>query len=160
MAVENLVAVGATPSDSRLSHGMGGDVKSFTRTVEITAAATVASTYVFGYVPLGARILGISRVSYDDCASSGAPTLDIGFFPVDSNFTGAADNINDGLTLATAAKDQPLIKDISNYGKRAWQFISGATADTKGQAIIKGTLVDADANTGGTVTIEVFFLVP
>jgi hypothetical protein len=160
MAVENLIAVGATPADPRLSHGMGGDVKSFTRTIEVSAAASATSTYTFGYVPSNARILGISRVSWDDLASSGSPTLDLGLYPVDGNITADVDALNDGLDLATATTGAALIKDIANYGKRAWQFVSGQTSDPKGQLLLKGAILDADTNTGGTITVEVFFLVP
>lgn len=160
MAVEHKVALGAAPSDSRLGHGMGGDVKGFTRTVELSAAASVNSTYTFGYIPANARILGVSRVSYDDCADTGAPTLDLGLFAVDGNVTSDVDALNDGLTLATAAKDQPLIKDIANYGKKAWQFVSGQATEPKGMLALKGTILDAAANLGGTVTVEVQFLLP
>lgn len=160
MAVEHLVAVGSTPSDSRVSHGMGGNLKGFSRTIAITAAASVNSTYTFGYVPANARIMGISTVSFGDMADTGAPTIDFGFYPVDGNITADVDGVNDGLTLATAARDAPLIKNIADYGKKAWQFVSGQTTEPKGQLLLKGVIVDAAANLGGTITVEVYFLVP
>jgi hypothetical protein len=161
MAVEAKVAVGATPADVRLSHGMGGDVKGWSRTVEISASATNASTYDFGYVPADARILGISRYSTDDNDTGSTSTMDIGLFPVDSNITADDDAFTDGIVLGTAAKDQPLIKDIANYGKRAWQLVSGQTTNPKGYLLVRGTIQDAAISaTGGTFTVELFFLVP
>ena len=46
-------------------------------TVELTASAT-AVTVDFGQIPSNARISGASRVYNDDCATSGAPLLDLG----------------------------------------------------------------------------------
>lgn len=161
MAVENLVAVGATPADVRVGHGMGGDVKCFSRTIEISASATNASTYDLGYLPLNARILGISRYSIDDCDTGSTATLDFGFAPVDSNFTLDADALNDGIVLGTAATGAALVKDIANYGKRVWQHISGATSASKGDAKLQASIQDAAISaTGGTLTVEVFYTVP
>lgn len=161
MAVENKVAVGATATDNAVSHGMGGDVKCFSATVEISASATNASTYDLGFVPLGARILGISTYSIDDCDTGSTATVDFGFASVDSNFTTDADALNDGIVLGTAARDQPLVKGIESYGKKAWQFISGATATTKGLAKLQASIQDgAISAAGGTLTVECYFLVP
>lgn len=161
MAVENLVAVGATPSDSRLSHGMGGDVKCWSRTVEISASATEASTYDFGYIPSDARILGESTYSIDDCSTESSSTMDFGLYAVDGNITDDDDALNDGIVLGTAATKQPLVKNIANYGKRAWQFVNGQTTNPKGQLLVRGTIKDAAiSNLGGTATVELFFTVP
>ena len=162
MAVENLVAVGATPSDSRLSHGMGGDVKCWSRTVEISASATEASTYDFGYVPADARILGSSTYSVDDCSTETSSTMDLGFFIVDGNMSASDDDaLNDGIVLGTAATKQPLIKNIANYGKRAWQMVNGQTTNPKGQLLVRGTIKDAAISAvGGTFTVELYFTVP
>lgn len=161
MAVENLTAVGATAADSRLGNGSGGNVKGFSRTVEISASATNASTYALGYIPAQARILGISTYSIDDCDTGSTATIDFGLFAVDANVTSDDDALNDGIVLGTAARDQPLIKGIESYGKKAWQFVSGATSATKGDLLLKGTIQDgAISAAGGTLTVEVFFLVP
>lgn len=160
MAVENLVAVGATAADSRVNNGSGGTVKCFTATVELSAAASSSSTYDLGFVPLNAKILGISRYSIDDCDTGSTATVDFGFAAVDANFTTDADALNDGIVLGTAAKDQPLIKGIESYGKKAWQFISGATATTKGDAKLQASIQDAAVSAGGTLTVECYFLVP
>ena len=160
MALETVIAVGSTPSDARLSHGMGGDVKGFSRTLEITAGADTASDYVFGYVPADCRILGSSSYSIDDNDTGSSATLDFGLYAVDGNITSDDDCLNDGIVLGTAATRQPLIKNIANYGKRAWQHVSGQTTNPKGQLLLKGVIRDASPSAGGTVTVEVFFTVP
>jgi hypothetical protein len=160
MALENRTAVGAAAGDSRLSHGMGGDVKGWSRTIEATAAANANSTYIMGYIPSNARILGLSKLSFDDLASTGSPTIDIGLAPVDGNITEDPDALNDGIDVATAAGTAQVIKDIANYGKEAWRFVSGQTTDPKGQLQVKVSILDAAVNTGGTITLELLFLVP
>ena len=160
MAVENLVAVGATDTDGRSGHGLGGTVKAISRTVEISASASATSTYDLGYIPANARILGISRYSIDDCDTGSTATLDFGLMAVDGNVTSDADALNDGIVLGTAATGSPLIKDIANYGKRAWQFVSGATRDTKGDLKLQASINDAGVSAGGTLTVEVFYTVP
>jgi len=161
MAVENLVAVGATAADVRISHGMGGDTKTISRTIEISASATNASTYDLGYIPADAKILGYSNYSIDDCSTESTSTLDFGLFPVDGNITADDDALNDGIVLGTAATRQPLIKDIANYGKRAWQFVNGQTTNPKGFLLLRATIQDAAISAaGGTLTVEVSYLVP
>jgi hypothetical protein len=161
MAIENLVAVGATAADSRAGHGLGGNVKGWTRTIEISASASDTSTYTLGYVPANARILGISRYSIDDCDTGSTATLDIGLYAVDGNITSDVDALTDGIAMGTAAKDQPLVKTIEKYGKRAWELVSGATVATKGDFRVAAVIDDGDISAaGGTLTVELFYLVP
>lgn len=161
MAVENLIAVGAEVAAPRVSHGLGGNIKGWSRTVEVTAAATQASTYDFGYVPTGARILGISRVSWDDLTGAGAPTLSMGLFAVNANVTSLSTALNSGLTLTNATTANALIADIANYGQQAWKLTtSPATTDPGGTLLVRGTIAAADCDAGGTITVECFFIVP
>jgi hypothetical protein len=150
---ENLTAVGAAATDPVPGGGWAGTVKGFSRTCEVTAAAAATSTYTLGYVPSNAIILGLSKVSWDDLASTGSPTLDLGTANDDVGF-------NDGLDLATSASTASLIKDIANYGKQAWQYDSTLTADPGGHVKIVATLKDAAANTGGTIRAEVLYIIP
>ena len=79
---------------------------------------------------------------------------------MDGNFSNDDDALNDGIVLGTAATRAPLVKDIANYGKRVWQYISGATANTKGDALLRATIKDAGVSAGGTLTVEVLYLLP
>jgi hypothetical protein len=134
---------------------LGGNVVD--STVEVAAAATAGTEYRMMRLPLSARIHGLSEIRFDDLASSGSPTLDIGFAPVDGNFTKDVDALNDGIDCATAAGHVRMVKDHANYGKQVWEFISGATAETQGFADLIVTILDAATNTGGTVTTVVAY---
>jgi len=125
-------------------------------TVEVAAAASADSVYTFLRLPTNARIHGLSRVAFDDLASSGSPTLDFGFAAVSGNFTTDPDALNDGIDVATAASTANLIKDIANYGKLVWE-IMGLSSDPGGFADLIGSLKDAAANTGGTVTLTAVY---
>ena len=116
------------------------------RTIELAPSASGTIVDFKLRVPLDARIDLSSSIFYDDLATSGAPTLDVGAYPVDANFTTDDDCFNDGLTLATAvtwATRAPFVKDTANAGKQVWEYISCATAETKGFADIKGVVRDA-----------------
>lgn len=136
----------------------GGRVKYWCDTVEL-AASDASSTIHLARIPSNARIIGgTSKVYFDDLASSGAPTLDIGIFPVRAaDFTADDDALNDGIDVASAAGSAAVIKDVANYGKRAWEFISGQSADPKCDVDIKITVKDAATNATGTVMLELFY---
>lgn len=121
-------------------------------TVETASAVTAGTEYVFARIPTNARIHGSSFVSWDDLASTGAPTLDFGFKPVNGNATIDIDSINDGLTLATATANARLIKDFANNGRMAWE-LHGLTSDPGGFFDLIGTTQDADTNAAGTITV-------
>lgn len=125
-------------------------------TLEVTAAASAASVYVMHRIPSAARIYGMSKVHFDDLASSGSPTLDFGIKAVAANVTTDNDALNDGVDCATAASSASWIKDIANYGKQAWEF-SSATSDPGGYIDLTVTILDAATNTGGTITSEIVF---
>jgi hypothetical protein len=124
-----------------------------TSTREVTAAASAASVYVMHRIPSRARIHGISKVYFDDLASSGSPTIDFGIKAVAANVSTDNDALNDGVDVATAAGSASWIKDIANYGKQAWEF-SSATSDPGGLIDLTITILDAATNTGGTITSE------
>lgn len=128
------------------------------RTVEV-AASESASTIDFGNIPSNLRIAGASRIYWDDLATSGSPTLDLGLFAVDGNITDDDDALNDGLALSsvsTANVGAVVVKDIANFGKMAYEFVNGQTTDPKGQLKIKGTIKDAPTHTTGTVTLDLY----
>lgn len=141
--------------------GDGGALRSLgARTIELAAAASATVIDFKLRVPLSMRLDALSRIYHDDLATSGSPTLDIGAYAVDGNFTTDDDCFNDGIvvsavmTSSTQTIGVPLIKDFANSGKQVWEFISGATADTGGYADIKGIVRDAATNATGTVTLD------
>lgn len=111
---------------------------------------------MFFRIPTRARIHGISEIAFDDLASTGAPTIDIGLKAVDDNVTTNDAVLNDGIDVATAAGTARVIKDHANYGKRAWE-LHGESADPEGFLDVIVTTKDAAANTGGTVTMTLVY---
>lgn len=135
---------------------VGGNI--MTSTVEAAAAAAAGTEYVMLRIPSNARIIGMSEIAFDDLASTGSPTLDIGLKAVNENMTTDDDALNDGIDCAAAAGTAKLIKDAANYGKQAWEF-SGESADPGGFFDIIVTIKDAAVNTGGTITATVVYTV-
>lgn len=138
----------------------GGRVRVWTETVEVGSADSATSTYTLARIPSNARILGASRLHYDDLATAGSPTLDIGVFVVRTgDFTSDADALNDGLDAgASGGASAAVIKDKANYGKMVWEFINGQTTDPNCDVFIKVSLLDADVNQGGTMTLELLYV--
>lgn len=128
-------------------------------TVEVAAAANANSTYTFFRIPSRARIHGLSRVQFDDLASTGSPTLDFGLAAVESNVTTDVDALNDGVDVFTAAGSANLIKDVANNGKMAWEFVAGQSTDPGGFLDVIITILDAAANTGGTISATLVYSV-
>ena len=128
------------------------------RTVEV-AASESASTIDFGNIPSDLRIAGCSRLYWDDLATSGSPTLDLGLFAVNSNITSDDDALIADLALSavsTANVGSRIVSDIANFGKKAWEFVNGQTTDPGGELKIKGTVKDAPTNAAGTVTLDLY----
>lgn len=158
MAVVTLTATRRGVTGSVPANGLAGKVQSITATVEAGSADTSTSTYTFARIPSDVRILGTSRAWWDDLASTGSPTLDIGLFAVNSNITSDDDALNDGLDAASAGTGTAVIKDIANYGKKAWEFVNGQTTDPGGLLDVKITLQDANLNVGGTITMQLDYI--
>lgn len=162
MAVVNLLGsrvmtgLAATPMAIAPPGTAGGIVRVWSETVEVGAADSDTSTYTFARLPSNARLLGRSFLSIDDLASAGAPTLDIGLYPVRTgDFTADVDCLTDGITLATLG-NYDVIKDRVNYGKMLWELL-GLTSDPKCEMFVRGVMDDADVNVGGTMTIELYY---
>lgn len=160
MAVENLTATGrselALSAAEPVTTRPGPNV--FESTTEVTATASATSTYWMARVPMGARISAQSFLAFDDLASTGSPTFDIGLFAVGGNFTDDDDALNDGIDVSTAASNYSgLIKDPANFGKYVWE-LAGESANPGGYADIKITLKDAAANSGGTVSMSLVYM--
>lgn len=126
----------------------------------IALPASASGTIIdFGNIPSNARIMGTGSIMADDLATSGSPTLDIGFQAVNGNITTDPDALNDGLVISSALTPTSVVKGIENRGKRAWEYVSGLTADPGGQFTVIGTVKDAATNAAGDVTMEMLYYV-
>jgi hypothetical protein len=137
----------------------GGRVKVWVETVETTASDSVSSTYHLARLPSNARILGISKLSWDDLATTGSPTMDLGCYPIKTgDFTADPDALSDGHAVSTAGSGN-VVGNIANNGKRLWEFINGVSADPKCDVDVKAVLADAalTAAGAGTVTVEIYY---
>lgn len=128
------------------------------RTIELAPSASGTIIDFNLRIPSNARIDLSSGIAYDDLATSGAPTLDLGLYAVDGNITSDDDCLNDGLTLTTAvtwATRAPVVKDFANAGKMAWEYVNGVTSDPGGFFDVKGVLRDAPTLTNtGSITLD------
>jgi len=150
-ATERRASPGITPGK--------GDANSLkmlcSATIELGVSADGA-TVKFGRIPSNARISGRSRVYFDDLATTGAPTLDLGLASVDANITSDPDALSNGHTLATAdAEGAMVIGDVANIGLPAWDFVASQTTDPGGELDVYGSVVDACTTQAGTVTVEI-----
>ena len=127
-------------------------------TVEVASSASVGSTYSFGTIPTNARLSGLSKVYADDLGTG--TKLDIGLGSVDANVTSDPDALTDGLDVGSALAATAVIKDIANVGRPAWDFVGGVGSapltDPSGLLDVYGSITDATADDGGTVTVEVY----
>lgn len=139
----------------------GGRVHYWCDTVETSASEddSVSSTYELARIPSNARILGMSKLYWDDLATTGSPTLDIGVYNLSgrSDITDDPDALNNGLDAATAASSASVINNVANYGKRLWEFVNGQTTDPKCDLSIKVVLADAAITETGTITLELLY---
>lgn len=126
----------------------------------VALPASASGTIIdFGNIPSNARIMGVSQIMADDLATSGSPTLDIGFQAVNSNITTDPDALNDGLAISSALTATSVVKGIENRGKRAWEYVASQTTDPGGQLTVIGTVKDAATNAAGDVTLELLYYV-
>lgn len=130
------------------------NVVAVTSTVEVTAAASATSTYVMARIPSDARLVPESRIYWDDLASTGSPTVDVG---LDNGDTTDPDALSNGHDV-TASGNGLVLSAIADMGKMAWE-LAGLSSDPGGFFDVYASLVDADANTGGTVTMHLVYTV-
>lgn len=126
-------------------------------TVEVGSSDSSGSTYHIAHLPTNARISGLSWIGYDDLASTGAPTIDIGTFNFADGTSDDPDSINDGLTVATADATRPFLGDMADNGLHLWEIGTSPTSDPGGFIDIKLTLADANVNVGGTISGSIVY---
>ena len=136
----------------------GGAVRSWTETVETNADDSASSTYLLARLPSNARIMGTSKVYFDDLGTTSA-TLDIGVYNTSgkSDITNDADAMNNGIDITTAAGSASLISDIANYGIPLWGHVNGQTTDPKCDLDVKVVIEGAVhlSSGAGTITVEI-----
>jgi hypothetical protein len=147
---------------SAVSHGGSYNVVNLCSTVEVTVATGTGDTYIFGRIPSNARLLGSSRLYWDDMATTGAPTMDIGLGAVESNLVNAddPDALSNGHALATATPTGAgAVAPIENFGVLAWDLVASETVDPGGELEVYGTCLDAVTTVAGTMTIELYYVI-
>lgn len=140
--------------------GPAGNVKCLPGTIELTASA-INDTIDFGRIPSNARILPSSRIYFDDLATAGAPTLDIGLGAVNGNLVNAddPDAIGAGFTLTTANTGASMLSAFASVGLPAWDLVDSETVDPGGVLKVYGTVLDAVTHCTGTISYELFYTV-
>lgn len=131
------------------------------RTIEATAAASGDTVDFQIRIPTYARISLASRLYWDDLATSGSPTLDLGLYAVSANVTSDDDALSNGHALTTAtATGAMALTEIASAGLPAWDLVANVTADPGGFLDVKGIVRDAATTATGTVTLELRYVIP
>lgn len=150
-------------TDLGLAGGKGeaANLKISAFSVELTAQSQAATIKLGRPLPSNARLSSKSTIYWDDLATTGSPTLDIGIAAVGGNITDDPDAINDGLDIAatSSAANRLVIKDYANLGKRLWEYGGVTTSDPKGLIQIYGTIADADTTATGTLAGEFHYYI-
>lgn len=155
-----MTGLAASPQVLAPAGASGGIVRNSTETVETASDDSATSTFDLGRFPSNARLCHTSSVYWDDLASSGAPTLDWGLYPVVTGaFTGDDDCIRADMDAATVnVVGIKLIADPSKLGTELWRIV-GLTADPKCEMILRCTLKDAAVNIAATLTAAIDYTV-
>lgn len=155
-------------TEKRTSQGLAsgkGDANTVTVLTSVQETGAVVAdgdTIYFGNVPSNARFLGTSKVYWDDLATSGSPTLDIGLGAVDGNLANSddPDALSNGHAVsATTTSGASAISEINNIGTPAWDLVASETSDPGGVLKVYGSIVDAATTQAGTIVLELHYLV-
>lgn len=139
---------------------LGGTLKGFAGTLEIASGDSTTSTLRFAQVPSNARMHSLLLWS-DDIGS--ASNIDVGLYDTTENggavvdvdfFASAVDNHSGALNAVDITHEAAANNgDIANGEKMIWQAL-GLTSDPKKFYDVTATIVTADANGAGTVTLK------
>lgn len=153
MAAEYLVNTRAATTAPIGGHGLGANAKISWAVQEVSASASASSYYDLHRLPSNARVHGVSRCYWDDMATTGSPTIDIGCV-VGASYDD--DSINDGLAVSSASTGVSFVKTIEKYGKPLWE-LAGRSTDPGGIITVRARIRDAAVTTGGTFVSEVIY---
>lgn len=132
------------------------------RTIELAASASGTIVDFALRIPADACIDPSSRIYFDDMATSGSPTFNVGLYPVDGNTTTTlATALASALAISSASAATGIIipADYANGGKKAWELL-GLTAAPGGFLDVKGVVKSAATNGStlpGTITLDLKF---
>jgi len=137
---------------------LGGRLRFANDTVEVTAAASAGSTYDLARLPANARIItSLSKLHFDDLGTT-TSTLKVGLFGVDDS-TNDDDNILQTTMDPTSAGSAALGPiGIANYGKTIWELL-GFSSDPGGMFDLRVTTVTGAQSVGGTISLELVYVV-
>ena len=134
--------------------GDAANVKEVAATKSIPSGTAAGSTFKFVRIPANARISGLSEVHWDDLDNSNDTMLSVGLASVDSNITSDDDALTSSLDTSSAGSAN-LIGDHANFGKRAWEHVSGQSTDPSGSLDLYITTKDHATDVTGDVSVIV-----
>lgn len=153
MAVVTLTSTRRGAPGGVVGHGDASNVIRIHHHQTVGAADSAGSTYTLCEVPWNARLGG--RATWDDLASSGAPTLDFGLRAGTRSITADPDALSDGHDAATINHAGRAIVKPANAGKLAWELAGESSDPGQGTYTVYVSLVDAGVNVGGNLYVAV-----
>lgn len=139
----------------------GGRLRLIQDTVELTTPDSTSTIHLARLPSRATLVRPLCWIMWDDLASIGSPTVDIGTFNLtgDTSLTDDDNSLFDGGDLATAqTTGVHLIIDHADQYKKLWE-LAGATADTKKMIDIKATVQDANCNASGTFSWTIVYTI-
>ena len=161
MAVENLLSGGITNRDAtpRVKNNslIEGRMRAAAGTVEVSASASISSTYRFFQIPSNCRVDQILLYS-DDLGTTGL--TDIGIYQttenggavVDADFFASAVDVKTAALNGSDVTHESGAYDIDDVEKPLWQAL-GLSADPCRAYDVVATLTEA-ASAGGTMSLK------
>jgi hypothetical protein len=146
--------VKAEPAD------ISGRVRVAQETIEVTAGDSATSTYRMVRIPSNAVILAASKLYMDDIGGANLTVADIGLRRpgTATDVTADPDALNTGLDASNVGT-LDVLSDHALMGQKAWQYVAGLTKDPGGSFDVYITLGTADAAAGGTMTLELQYVI-
>ena len=150
--------------DSRFSYGK---LRVSVDTVTTASDDSATSTYHLARIPSNAIILPTSTLYWDDLASSGSPTLDLGLWATKENWNTVTAELSAGYDVdalsnghdCTSASSASIIADHTNGILPAWDHMASVSKDPGGMLDVKVSILDAAINTAGQVTLCLHYVV-
>ena len=142
----------------------GGRLRQVADTAELTTPDSTSTVWLARLPSNAVLVFGLSLIFWDDLASIGSPTVDIGTFNP-SGRTGLTDDDNslfDGGDLATANTTGVKLGNIDVGGANLYKYLwehAGATSDPKQMIDIKATVQDANCNASGTFSWVIVYVI-